>query len=113
MFANLVNLVNFRSLIDVAIVSFLIYRILVVLVGTRAVRLIKGVLILVMLLGVAIFLRFRLLTWFLQSTLLALSLAIPIVFQPELRKMLEELGKGQIYKKRKMSSDEAEVRVNQ
>ena len=113
MFANLVNLVNFRSLIDVAIVSFIIYRILVVLVGTRAVQLIKGVLFLVILLGVAIFLRFRLLTWFLQSALLALSLAIPIVFQPELRKMLEELGKGQIYAKRKMSSDEAEVRVNQ
>ncbi len=113
MLSNLVNLVNFRSLVDIAIVSFIIYRILVVLVGTRAVQLIKGVLILVLLLGVAVFLHFRLLTWFLQTTLIALSLAIPIVFQPELRKMLEELGKGQIYKKRRMSSDEAEVRVNQ
>ena len=108
----LLNLVNFRSLIDVAIVSFIIYRILVLLVGTRAVQLLKGLFFLVLLLGLAILLNFRLLTWFLS--LLALSLAIPIVFQPELRKMLEELGRGQSYlMKRKMSSDEAEVRVSQ
>ena len=110
----LINLVNLRSLIDIAIVSFIIYRILVLLVGTRAVQLIKGVFFLVLMLGVAILLHFRLLTWFLQTTLIALGLAIPIVFQPELRKMLEELGKGQSYLfKRTMSSDEADVRVNQ
>lgn len=110
----MVNLTDFRSLIDIAIVSFIIYRILVLLVGTRAVQLIKGVFFLALMLGAALFLRFRLLTWFLQTTLIALGLAIPIVFQPELRKMLEELGKGQFYLlKRTMSSDEADVRVNQ
>ncbi len=56
--------------------------------------------------------RFRLLSWFLGSSLVALSLAVPIVFQPELRKMLVELGRGRFYK-RKISTDEAEVRVNQ
>ncbi|MBQ3401874.1 MAG: diadenylate cyclase CdaA [Synergistaceae bacterium] len=110
----LVNLANFRSLIDIAIVSFIIYRILVLLVGTRAVQLLKGVFFMFIMLAVASFLRFRLLTWFLQTSLLALSLAVPIVFQPELRKMLEELGRGQFYMlKRHMSEDEAEVRVKQ
>lgn len=110
----LLNFVNFRSLIDIAIVSFIIYRILVLLVGTRAIQLLKGLFFLALLLGVAIMLRFRLLTWFLQSSLVALSLAVPIVFQPELRKMLEEIGRGQSYlMKRGMSSDEAEVRVSQ
>ncbi|MBQ6970765.1 MAG: diadenylate cyclase CdaA [Synergistaceae bacterium] len=109
----LVNLVNFRSLADVAIVSFIIYRILVLLVGTRAVQLIKGLIMLTMLLGVAMLLHFRLLTWFLRTALLALGVAIPIVFQPELRKMLEELGRGQSYlMKRRMSTDEAEARVS-
>lgn len=110
----LVNLANFRSLVDIAIVSFLIYRILVLLVGTRAVQLIKGLMMLALLLGMAILLHFRVLTWFLQTTLLALSLAIPIVFQPELRKMLEEIGRGQSHMmRRSMSADEAEVRVSQ
>ena len=103
---------NFRSLIDIAIVSFIIYRILVLLVGTRAIQLIKGVIILTLFAAVASFLRFRLLSWFLGNALLALSFAIPIVFQPELRKMLEELGRSNLYK-RQMSDDEAEIRVKQ
>ncbi|MBQ7154637.1 MAG: diadenylate cyclase CdaA [Synergistaceae bacterium] len=103
-----------RSVIDIAIVSFIIYRILVLLVGTRAIQLMKGVLILVGLSLIASFLRMRLLSWFIGNSLLALSFAIPIVFQPELRKMLEELGKGQFYLlKRQMSDDEAEARVRQ
>ena len=103
---------NIRSLIDIAIVSFIIYRILVVLVGTQAIQLVKGVFILLLLSLLASFFRFRLLSWFLGSSLLALSFAVPIVFQPEVRKMLVELGRGHLYK-RQMSADEAEVRVNQ
>ncbi|MBQ9419989.1 MAG: diadenylate cyclase CdaA [Synergistaceae bacterium] len=104
--------VNFRSLLDIAIVSLIIYRILVVLVGTQAVQLVKGVFFLTVLWGAASFFGLRLLTWFLGSSLLALSFAIPIVFQQELRKMLIELGRGHFYK-RQMSADEAEVRVKQ
>lgn len=103
---------NIRSAVDIAIVSFIFYRILVLLVGTRAIQLVKGVFILVILSAVASFMRFRLLSWFLGHALLALSFAVPIVFQPELRKMLEELGKGNLQMlKRRMSADEAEARV--
>ena len=105
---------NVRSLIDIAIVSFIIYRILVLLVGTRAVQLVKGVITIILLSLLASFLRMRLLTWFLNNALFALSFAIPIVFQPELRKMLEELGKGKMYLlKPKISEDEAGMRVKQ
>ena len=102
---------NIRSLIDIAIVSLIIYRILVLLVGTQAVQLVKGVIFLVILWGLAALFGFRLLSWFLGSSLLALSLAVPIVFQPELRKMLVEIGRGHFYK-RQMTTDEAEVKVN-
>ena len=105
---------NVRSVIDIAIVSFIIYRILVLMVGTRAVQLLKGVFILAAISAAASFLRLRLLSWFIGNALLALSFAVPIVFQPELRKMLEELGKGQFYLlKRQMTDDEAAVRVKQ
>ncbi|MBQ3695270.1 MAG: diadenylate cyclase CdaA, partial [Synergistaceae bacterium] len=105
---------NIRSLIDIAIVSFIIYRILVLLVGTRAIQLVKGVIMLIIFSFLASVLRMRLLSWFLSSALFALSFAIPIVFQPELRKMLEELGKGKIYLlKPKMSEDEAIMKVKQ
>ena len=101
---------NIRSLIDIAIVSFIIYRILVILVGTQAVQLVKGVFFLLLLSLLASFFKFRLLSWFLGSSLLALSFAVPIVFQPEVRKMLVELGRGHFYK-RQMSVDEAEVKA--
>ncbi len=105
---------NVRSVLDIAIVSFIIYRILVLLAGTRAIQLMKGVFFLILLSAAATFLRFRLLSWFLGNALLALSFAIPIVFQPELRKMLEELGKGKLsLLKRQMSTDEAQMRVKQ
>ncbi|MDY6399202.1 MAG: diadenylate cyclase CdaA [Synergistales bacterium] len=103
---------NIRSLIDIAIVSLIIYRILVLLVGTQAIQLVKGVFFVLLLSLLASFLRLRLLSWFLGSSLLALSFAVPIVFQPEVRKMLVELGRGHFYN-RPMSADEAEVRVNQ
>ncbi len=105
--------VNVRSLIDIAIVSFLIYRILILLVGTRAIQLIKGVVFLTIFAGIASFFRFRLLSWFLGNSLLALSFAVPIVFQPELRKMLEELGRGLLSTHHHMSDDEADMKIRQ
>ena len=106
---------NIRSAIDIAIVSFIIYRILVLLVSTRAIQLVKGLFILIMLSLVAGVLRFRLLSWVLGHTLWALSFAIPIVFHPELRKILEELGKGrwQFFNNTHLSIDDAEERVRQ
>ena len=40
---------------------------------------------------------FRLVSWLIGQSLWALSFAIPIVFQPELRKMLEEIGRGNLF----------------
>lgn len=106
--------IEVRSVIDIAIVSFIIYRILVLLVGTRAVQLVKGVLVMIAASALASSMHMRLLSWFIGNALLALSFAVPIVFQPELRKMLEELGKGQFYLlKPKMSDEEADVRAKQ
>ncbi|MBQ7578680.1 MAG: diadenylate cyclase CdaA [Synergistaceae bacterium] len=104
---------NIRSIIDIAIVSFIIYRILVLLVDTRAIQLVKGLVILIVLSLLAGMLRFRLLSWFLGHTLWALSFAIPIVFHPELRKILEELGRNKFnFSTKNISSDEAEIRAS-
>ncbi|MCR5347920.1 MAG: diadenylate cyclase CdaA [Fretibacterium sp.] len=101
-----------RTFLDILIVSVIIYRILVLIVGTRAVQLLKGVLVLVLFSALASMLHFRLLTWLLGQTIWALGFAIPIVFQPELRKMLEEIGRGNLWRQQ-MDIDEAEQRVKQ
>ena len=105
---------NIRSVLDIAIVAFIIYRVLTLLVGTRAVQIVKGAALILILWGAASFLHFRLLSWVLTNMLWLFGFALPIVFQPEMRKMLEEIGRGQFYFfKRKLSADEASVRVKQ
>lgn len=99
-----------RTFLDIFIVSLIIYRLLVLIVGTRAVQLLKGVLILVLFSALASMLRFRLVSWLIGQSLWALSFAIPIVFQPELRKMLEEIGRGNLWQ-RQLPKDVAEQRV--
>ena len=99
-----------RTFLDIFIVSLIIYRLLVLIVGTRAVQLLKGVLILVLFSALASMLRFRLVSCLIGQSLWALSFAIPIVFQPELRKMLEEIGRGNLWQ-RQLPRDVAEQRV--
>ncbi len=85
---------RWQDIVDILIISFIVYRLLLLLVGTRAIQLIKGLLLLI---GAGLFAKFfglRALSWLLDRFLAMLFIAIPIVFQPELRKMLEELGKG-------------------
>ncbi|MDR1379503.1 MAG: diadenylate cyclase CdaA [Synergistaceae bacterium] len=98
---------NIRFFLDIFIVSAIIYRILALMVGTRAIQLVKGFLMLGTFAMVASVLEFRLLSWFLSRSLWALVIAIPIVFQPELRKMLEEIGRGNLWRQR-MDLEQAE-----
>lgn len=77
------------------------------MVGTRAIQLVKGFLMLGTIALLASLLELRLVSWFLSRTLWALVIAIPIVFQPELRKMLEEIGRGNLWHRR-MDQEEAE-----
>jgi len=96
------KLLRWQDLIDIFIVSFIIYRILMLLVGTRAMQLVKGFLLLGAISAIARILDLTTVSWFLAKTLTFLVIAIPIVFQPELRKMLEELGRGGIWKRKKV-----------
>ena len=98
---------NIRIFFDIFIVSAIIYRILVLMVGTRAVQLVKGFLMLGTFALLASVLELRLVSWFLSRILWALVIAIPIVFQPELRKMLEEIGRGNLWHRR-MDLEQAE-----
>ncbi len=96
-----------RVFFDIFIVALIIYRILVLMVGTRAIQLLKGILILMFFSLFASMLNFRLVSWLLGKGIWALSFAIPIVFQPELRKMLEEIGRGSFFHRR-MNTEQAD-----
>src|SRR5215217_3991344 len=88
-------LIDPRPLLDIAIVALIFFWLLGVIRGTRAVQLLRGigiVLAISIVLGSA--LRLDTLNWLLVNVLQpALIVAIPVLFQPELRRALESLGR--------------------
>jgi diadenylate cyclase len=99
---------RWQDLIDILIVAFLIYRILIFFVDTRAMQLARGVLIIAAVGASARAMDLKTITWLLSHLLSAIIIAIPIVFQPELRRLLEELGRGSLLSGSKRASELAE-----
>jgi diadenylate cyclase len=83
---------GWNNAVDVLIVAVFVYYVLVLIRGTRAVQLLIGVLVLVVVYGFAILLRLTLTTVLLQALFALALVAIPVVFQPELRRALGQLG---------------------
>ncbi len=83
-----------RSLADIAVVAYIIYRLLGLIQGSRAEQLLKGVFVLLIFSAVVSYLHLDLLNWLLDKLWILLAIALPIVFQPELRRFLEQLGQG-------------------
>ncbi len=100
---------RWQDAIDIIVISIIVHRLLLLIVGTRAMQLVKGLLIMGALAAAARIFDLRTLSWFLGKVLGVLVIAIPIVFQPELRKMLEELGRGGSLWQRKKTGKKAEL----
>ncbi|RIV24566.1 TIGR00159 family protein [Alicyclobacillaceae bacterium I2511] len=82
------------NVIDILIVAYVLYRILLLIRGTRAVPLLKGVIVIVIATALSSFLHLTALNWLLNKVITVGLFAIPVVFQPELRRALEQLGRG-------------------
>lgn len=86
-----------RDILDVAIVSYFVYRALILIQGTRAVQLIRGLLLLFFTyILVNNVLQLRTMTWIMQNGTTFVLFSLPIIFQPELRRMLALLGKDSL-----------------
>jgi diadenylate cyclase len=83
--------------VDIFIVALLFFGLTFLFRGTQAIALLRGtVVLLVSLIVISGVFEFRALSWVLANMLTVLAVAIPIVFQPELRRMLERLGRGSL-----------------
>ncbi len=84
---------DFAAALDIIVVAAIFFVLLTIAQGTRAVPLIRGVIILtVLLILISTVLPLNALRYVLRSAFPALLLAIPIIFQPELRRALEQIG---------------------
>ena len=86
---------DWASVIDIMLVSIVFYGLLTIIQGTQAVQLLRGIMIIVIV-TVVVTSVFELtaFSWLIRNSLPALLVAIPVVFQPELRRLLERLGRS-------------------
>ncbi|MDH7497535.1 MAG: diadenylate cyclase CdaA, partial [Syntrophomonadaceae bacterium] len=83
--------------LDILIVAYVLYRALLLIRGTRAEQLLKGLLTLLVLSIGARYLRLEVVGWVMDRVWTMVFIALPVVFQPELRRGLEQLGRGSFF----------------
>jgi diadenylate cyclase len=84
---------SWTSIIDIALVAFLIYWLFILIRGTRAVRIVIGLSILYLVYLGAVLFGFELLQRLMEATAVVGLFAVVVVFQPELRRGLEQIGR--------------------
>ena len=80
------------DVVDILVVAYIIYRVMKLLKDTSAARLAKGILILVLIMLFASFLHLTMISWLLRNALSVGVFAVVVIFQPELRRLLEQIG---------------------
>ncbi|MDO5414379.1 MAG: diadenylate cyclase CdaA [Bacillota bacterium] len=97
-FENVFSGVGIADIIDILIVAFVFYQLLKLIKQTRAEQLLKGVILLVVATGLTGLLNLHTINWILKGAVSLGAVAIIVVFQPELRRALEYLGRSKIVK---------------
>lgn len=97
-FENVFSGVGITDVIDIIIVAFVIYKLLGLIKQTRAKQLMKGVLLLVVATFLSGFFNLHTINWLLNGAVMLGAVAILVVFQPELRRALEYMGRSKIVK---------------
>lgn len=89
---------NPLAIVDILIVALFFFSLSFLFRGTQAVALLRGtVLLYVGLILISSVFQLQALSWLLTNALTVLAVAIPVIFQPELRRALERLGRGSIF----------------
>src|SRR5256885_2662764 len=90
---SILSQVKLTTLVDIGITALLIYWLFSLIRGTRAVRLVIGVTVLFIVYAAAQWLGLRLLTQIMQTGAVVGLFALVVIFQPELRRALERIGR--------------------
>ncbi len=93
------------DVLDILVVAFFLYRIYMLIRNTRATSLVKGMAVLGVLTLFSGWLDLHAVSWVLEKLMAMLIVALPIVFQPELRWALEQIGRGKFYMTSSVVSD--------
>lgn len=95
-FTNITANIQFTDVLDIAIVAFVIYKVMEFIKETRAQQLVKGLLVLVLATFLSGEFQLYTLNWILRGTMTIGVIALVIIFQPELRRGLEYVGRQKL-----------------
>ncbi|MFJ7978301.1 diadenylate cyclase CdaA [Peribacillus sp. JNUCC 23] len=109
--SNFTFLDYFINIIDIVLVWFVIYKLLVVIKGTKAIQLLKGIFVIVVVHSLSNLLGFNTLGWLMEQVMDWGVLATIIIFQPELRRALEQLGRGKFFSRSIVQEEEEQDRL--
>ena len=96
---DLVATITPLDVFDIIIVAMILYKSYQMIQDTRTITLVKGLMVIISLTIICGWLNLHVMTWILQKSSEWLLIALPILFQPELRRALEHLGQGQFFTK--------------
>ena len=102
--------INIRDIIDMGIVAFAFYKLYMLIRKTRAEQLIKGILVLLIATQVSGWQQLHVINWILRNTMTVGLIALLIVFQPELRRALEYIGRTKFLTKSITDIEEEEIK---
>lgn len=92
------------NVIDILIVAFFIYQLMRIVKGTRAVELLKGIGVILILKAISVIFRLYTTEFIVDFVIQWSALALIIIFQPELRRGLEHLGRGSLFGRKRRST---------
>ncbi|KYC88487.1 diadenylate cyclase CdaA [Heyndrickxia sporothermodurans] len=99
------------NIIDILLVWYVIYKILMIIRGTKAVQVLKGIIVILIVRNLSIFLGLGTLNWIMEQAIDWGFLALIIIFQPEIRRALEQLGRGKLFSRGTMHEEEEQSRI--
>jgi len=97
-FKSFFQVLKLTDFIDILLIAFIVYQLLKLIKETRAMQLLKGVLILFFVLEISSWLHLNTLNYLLRSAMQVGMFAIVVIFQPELRSLLEKMGRTRVGK---------------
>ena len=110
------SMISIFDIVDIAIIAFIIYQVIVLVRTTSSGRVAKGVLLLLVALGLSTAFHLYTVNFLLSRVLEYGAIALVVLFQPELRKLLEQVGSskiGQVFSTKQNVADELDDAITQ
>ena len=114
---GMLSMIHLNNILEILLIAAMIYYIIIWFRDTRAMTLLKGIFVVFVFVFIAYILQMSTILWIFQNLISVLIIAICVIFQPELRRALEQLGRknfiSSIFDIRMATTDEKTANQNQ